>query len=169
MTTAMIKEENLAVDAATSVSLSAGAPSEGNESPTSLPRELSSPLSPEDETILAQVQRAAFAVLEKKGEEVLILRLTALTEFTDYFLICTGNSIRQTQAIADEITSQLKEIQVRPLHTEGFASGEWILIDYGTFVVHIFSREARRFYDLERLWRDAERVDPIAPQPPSAE
>lgn len=117
------------------------------------------PLSPEDQAILEQVRRAALAASEKKGEEILILRLTALTEFTDYFVIGTGNSTRQTQAMADEVTARLKEIQVRPLHTEGYATGEWILIDYGTFVVHLFTREARRFYDLERLWRDAERID----------
>jgi ribosome-associated protein len=117
------------------------------------------PLSPEDQAILEQVRRAAFAASEKKGEDLLILRLTALTEFTDYFVISTGNSTRQTQAMADEVTARLKEIQVRPLHTEGYATGEWILIDYGTFVVHLFTREARRFYDLERLWREAERVD----------
>jgi ribosome-associated protein len=117
------------------------------------------PLSPEDQAILEQVRRAAFAINEKKGEELLILRLIALTEFTDYFVIGTGNSTRQTQAMADEVTARLKEIQVRPLHTEGYATGEWILIDYGTFVVHLFTREARRFYDLERLWRDAERIE----------
>lgn len=116
-------------------------------------------LSPEDEVILEQVRRAALAASEKKGEEILVLRLTALTEFTDYFVIGTGNSTRQTQAMADEVTARLKEVQVRPLHTEGYATGEWILIDYGTFVVHLFTREARRFYDLERLWRDAERID----------
>lgn len=119
----------------------------------------SAPLSPEDQAILEQVRRAAFAISEKKGEEILILRLTALTEFTDYFVIGTGNSTRQTQAMADEVTARLKEIQVRPLHTEGYATAEWILIDYGTFVVHLFTQEARRFYDLERLWRDAERID----------
>jgi len=118
----------------------------------------SAPLSPEDQAILEQVRRAAFAISEKKGEEILILRLTALTEFTDYFVIGTGNSTRQTQAMADEVTARLKEVQVRPLHTEGYATAEWILIDYGTFIVHIFTGSAREFYDLERLWRDAERV-----------
>jgi len=117
------------------------------------------PLSSEDQAILEEVRRAALAASEKKGEEILILRLTALTEFTDYFVIGTGNSTRQTQAMADEVTARLKEIQVRPLHTEGYATAEWILIDYGTFVVHLFTQEARRFYDLERLWRDAERID----------
>lgn len=115
-------------------------------------------LSEQDQEIFAQVKLAVHCADEKKAENILVLRLIALTEFTDYFVICTGTSKRQTQAIADEITEQLKKHKVRPLHTEGYNNGEWILIDYGTFVVHIFTGEARQFYDLERLWRDAERV-----------
>ena len=67
--------------------------------------------------------------------------------------------VSYAQAIADEITDQLKKIKTRPLHTEGYNTGDWILIDYGSFVVHVFSDKARQFYDLERLWRDAERVE----------
>lgn len=115
-------------------------------------------MSPEDQAILEHVKLAAHCAEEKKAIDVLALRLSALTEFTDYFLICSGNSTRQTQAIADEITDQLKKIKVRPLHTEGYNNGEWILIDYGIFVVHVFTEKSRQFYDLERLWRDAERV-----------
>jgi ribosome-associated protein len=116
-------------------------------------------LSTEDQAIYEQVQIAVRAADEKKAEEISVLRLTALTEFTDYFVICTGNSTRQVQAIADAVTEQLKAVKLRPLHTEGYNSGEWVLIDYGTFVVHIFIESSRRFYDLERLWRDAERVE----------
>ena len=116
------------------------------------------PVSPVDEEILAQVRFAAACAEEKKAENILILRLSAITEFSDYFVICSGNSTRQTQAIADEITEQLKQYNLRPLHTEGYATGDWILIDYGAFIVHIFTQSARQFYDLERLWRDAERV-----------
>ena len=116
-------------------------------------------LSPEDQSILEQVRIAVRAADEKKALHPLVLRLTALTEFTDYFIICTGNSTRQTQAIADEVTEQLKKLKVRPLHTEGYNNGEWILIDYGAFIVHIFTEQSRLFYDLERLWRDAERVE----------
>lgn len=116
-------------------------------------------LSPEDLAILEHVKLAAHCAEEKKALDVLVLRLSALTEFTDYFVICSGNSTRQTQAIADEITDQLKKLKVRPLHTEGYNNGEWILIDYGIFVVHIFTEQSRQFYDLERLWRDAERVN----------
>jgi ribosome-associated protein len=116
-------------------------------------------LSPEDQEIFEQVRIAARAAEEKKAQDLTVLRLAAITEFTDYFVICTGNSTRQTQAIADAVIEQLKKIKVRPLHTEGYHSAEWVLIDYGTFVVHVFTENARRFYDLERLWRDAERVE----------
>lgn len=121
--------------------------------------ETTATLSPEDQNILEQVRVAVRAADEKKALDPLVLRLTALTEFTDYFIICTGNSTRQTQAIADEVTEQLKKFKVRPLHIEGYNTGEWILIDYGAFVVHIFTEQSRLFYDLERLWRDAARVE----------
>jgi ribosome-associated protein len=116
-------------------------------------------LSPEDRLIFEQVRIAAQAADEKKAREIVVLRLSAITEFTDYFVICTGNSSRQTQAIADAVIEELKKIKTRPLHTEGYNNAEWILIDYGAFVVHIFTEESRSFYDLERLWRDAEKVE----------
>ena len=116
-------------------------------------------LSPIDKVIFDQVRLAVSAAEDKKATEMLVLRLSEITEFTDYFIICTGNSARQTQAITDAVTDNLKLIKVRPQHTEGYKTGEWILIDYGAFVMHIFTPESRRFYDLERLWRDAERVE----------
>ncbi|MBO0798764.1 MAG: ribosome silencing factor [Blastocatellia bacterium] len=116
-------------------------------------------LSPIDQEIFDQVKNAVRAADEKKAQEMLVLRLSTITEFTDYFIICSGNSARQTKAIADEIIERLKKSGVRPLNTEGYNNAEWILIDYGAFVVHIFTDESRRFYDLERLWRDAERVE----------
>jgi len=116
-------------------------------------------LLPEDQAIYEQIEVAVRAAEEKKAQDLIVLRLSAITEFTDYFVICTGNSVRQTQAIADEITEQLKRFNVRPMHTEGYHNAEWILIDYGAFIVHIFTESSRRFYDLERLWRDAERID----------
>jgi ribosome-associated protein len=116
-------------------------------------------LSSEDQQVFDRVKAAIIAAEEKKALDVLLLRLTAITEFTDYFIICTGSSTRQTQAIADEVVEQLKGYGARPLNTEGYNSAEWILIDYGSFIVHIFTEESRRFYDLERLWRDAERVE----------
>lgn len=116
-------------------------------------------LSPIDQEIFDQVKNAVQAADEKKAQDMLVLRLSAITEFTDYFVICSGNSARQTKAIADEIIERLKTGGVRPLNTEGYNKAEWILIDYGAFVIHIFTDESRRFYDLERLWRDAERVE----------
>ncbi|HEY7181989.1 MAG TPA: ribosome silencing factor [Blastocatellia bacterium] len=117
-----------------------------------------SALSAEDSLIFEQVKVAARAADEKKAQGVVVLKLSALTEFTDYFVICAGNSTRQTQAIADAVIEELKRFKTRPLHTEGYNNAEWILIDYGAFVVHIFTEESRNFYDLERLWRDAEKV-----------
>jgi ribosome-associated protein len=116
-------------------------------------------LAPEDRLIFEHVQIAVRAADQKKAQEILVLRLSAITEFTDYFIICSGASTRQTQAIADAVIEDLKKSQTRPLHTEGYNNAEWILIDYGAFVIHIFTEESRKFYDLERLWRDAERVE----------
>ncbi len=116
-------------------------------------------MSSEDQAIFEQVKLAAGCAGEKKALDILVLRLSAITEFTDYFIICSASSTRQAQSIADEIRDQLKKSKVRPLHTEGYNTGEWILIDYGIFVVHVFTEKSRQFYDLERLWRDAERVE----------
>lgn len=111
----------------------------------------------EDE-FFARVGTAVRAADDKKAQDLVVLRLSALTSFTDYFLICSGNSTRQVQAVADEIEAQLKKEGLRPLSVEGYNNAEWVLMDYGPMVVHVFLENARRFYDLERLWRDAERV-----------
>lgn len=111
-----------------------------------------------DQVLFESVQTAVRAAEEKKAQDLVVLQLAEITSFTDYFIICSGTSSRQVQAIADEVTGQLKKRGVRALQTEGYANAEWILVDYGPFVVHIFSDTARRFYDLERLWRDAERI-----------
>jgi ribosome-associated protein len=115
-------------------------------------------LSPEDLLIFEQVETSVRAAGEKKAQDIVVLKLTAITEFTDYFIICTGNSTRQLQAIADEVTQSLKAQGLRPLNVEGYQTGEWILIDYGAFVFHVFTEKSRNFYDLERLWRDAEKI-----------
>ncbi len=112
-----------------------------------------------DEELLEYVHAAVQAADDKKALDITTLRLIDLTSFTDYFVICSGNSTRQVQAIADEVTDQLRQRGVRPMNTEGYGTAEWILMDYGAFIVHIFTGNSRRFYDLERLWRDAERVD----------
>ncbi len=89
----------------------------------------------------------------------MILDLRDLVSFADFFVICSGTSKVQVQAIADGIREALKQEDRRPLHTEGYGRADWILLDYGALVVHVFRKEARDFYDLERLWRDAESVE----------
>jgi ribosome-associated protein len=95
----------------------------------------------------------------KKAEDTVALDLKGIASFTDCFIICTGNQRRQTQAIGDAIVDALTREGVRPSHKEGYALGDWILLDYSDLVVHIFTRETRGFYALERLWGDAPRVD----------
>ncbi len=98
------------------------------------------------------------AALSRKAEGLKVLRLAAVTDFTDYFLICSGTSQRQVQAIADAVEEQLRAGDARPLHVEGYGAGRWVLLDYGDVVVHIFDQETRDFYGLERLWADAPEV-----------
>jgi ribosome-associated protein len=102
---------------------------------------------------------AVKAADDKKAHDLVILDISKIASFASYFLICTGDSSRQMQAIADEIEKQLKVADIRPSHVEGYQNSEWILMDYMDLVVHIFSKNARAFYDLERLWRDAKKVD----------
>ena len=113
-----------------------------------------------DEELLAHVRAAVQAAEEKKAIEIVTLRLIELTSFTDYFVICSGNSSRQVQAIADEVETRLKKVGIRPNQIEGYEQAEWVLLDYVDFVVHVFSEKARKFYDLERLWKSARRTDP---------
>lgn len=105
---------------------------------------------------------AAQAAESKKALDLQVLDLREVTSFTDFFVICSASSGRQGQAIADEIGKQLKEIGEKPVSVEGYDPAEWILMDYGDFIVHIFSESARSYYDLERLWRHATRVTPPA-------
>jgi len=102
---------------------------------------------------------ATAAAESKKAMDVKILDLRKVTSFTDYFVICSSTSTRQAKAIADEIGKSLKSIGELPVSTEGYDTGEWILLDYGDFIVHVFSEAARSYYDLERLWRDAHVVE----------
>ena len=104
------------------------------------------------------VEVAVRAAAEKKATDIVALDLRQVASFTEYFLICSGGNSRQVQAISNSVEEELRKARKRPLHIEGYSTGEWILLDYGDFIVHIFSNTARRFYDLERLWRDAGRV-----------
>ncbi|QGP92460.1 Ribosomal silencing factor RsfS [Neomoorella glycerini] len=98
---------------------------------------------------------AARAVGEKKGLDPVILDLRGITLIADYFVIASGTSATQVQAIAGRVEELLEAAGVKLLHREGWDAARWILLDYGAVVVHIFQEEERRFYDLERLWRDA--------------
>ena len=113
---------------------------------------------------LSGVLEAVEAAREKKAQEIFVLELKEIADFTDYFLVCNGTSGRQVQAISDEIERKLRQSGLRPAHVEGYNHAEWVLLDYVDFVVHIFSEKARAFYDLERLWRTARRV-PVPTEP----
>jgi len=105
------------------------------------------------------VRIAARAAGEKKASDMVALDLREVASFTEFFLICTGANPRQVQAISDAVEEELRKAGRRPLHTEGYSNAEWILLDYGDFIVHVFGSASRRFYDLERLWRDAKRTE----------
>src|SRR5215831_6631748 len=108
-----------------------------------------------------QVAAAIQACQEKQAEELSVLEMEKGSgAFTDYFVLCSGTNPRQVQAIADEVELRLKKTGLRPTHVEGYSQAEWVLIDYVDFVVHVFSEKARKFYDLERLWKSAKRLEP---------
>ena len=107
-----------------------------------------------------EVKLALHLASEKKGFGIVALDLREVASFTEFFIIVSGANQRQVQAISDEISEQLKkQLKSSAVRIEGYRSAEWILLDYGDFIVHIFEKEAREFYDLERLWRDARRVE----------
>ncbi|HEY2498495.1 MAG TPA: ribosome silencing factor [Candidatus Angelobacter sp.] len=107
------------------------------------------------------VARAVKAIEGKKGEDVVILEMDKNSgAFTDYFVVCSGTNPRQIQAIADDVQKQLVEIGQRPNSVEGYSQAEWVLLDYVDFVLHVFSERARKFYDLERLWKSARKLGP---------
>ena len=105
-----------------------------------------------------RVREAVAAAEDRKAVDLKVLHLQKVSDFTDYFLICSGTSERQVQAIADAVQEKLRENRVCPLHVEGYNRGQWVLLDYGDLVVHVFQEEPRRFYALERLWGDAPEV-----------
>ena len=107
-----------------------------------------------------ELQLAIHCADEKKAVNMIGLDLREIASFTEFFVIASGTNPRQVQAIADEINEQLKkQLRRKPVRIEGYAAAEWVLLDYGDFVFHLFDKDAREFYDLERLWRDARRVD----------
>ena len=107
----------------------------------------------------APVRLAVEAALDKKAEDISVLELKELSSFTDFFVVASGSSSRQNAAVAEAVEAALKASGLRPLSVEGRGSAEWILIDFGSVVVHVFSRAARAHFALEQLWGDAPRLD----------
>jgi ribosome-associated protein len=108
------------------------------------------------ETLPQSVQLAIEAAQSKKAGGITVLDLRGIGAFTDYFVICTGYSTPQIKAICDEVEEVLyREMKRTPEHREGHRSAEWALLDFGSLIVHVFGEQARRYYDLERLWRSA--------------
>jgi ribosome-associated protein len=111
--------------------------------------------------LTSQLTTAIAACQDKKAEDLTILQMDKNSgAFTDYFVICSGSNPRQIQAISDEVELRLKRAGTYPHNIEGYKQGEWVLLDYVNFVVHVFSATARNYYDLERLWRTAKKLEP---------
>jgi ribosome-associated protein len=107
-----------------------------------------------------RIRAAVHAAGERKALDTVVLDLRDVASFTDFFVITSGTNVRQVQAIADAVEEHLrKNLRVKPARVEGYNSAEWVLLDYGDFIFHVFEAKSRRFYDLERLWRDAARVE----------
>ena len=107
-----------------------------------------------------ELARKAAQILEnKKAIDTNLLGVRNISSLTDYFVIATGTSNTHIKALADELEFQLKQLEIFPDHIEGHNSNTWILLDYGNVIVHLFSQESRDFYDLERLWKDSEKID----------
>jgi ribosome-associated protein len=106
-----------------------------------------------------EVTKAVRAALDKKALDVVVLDLRQTPAFTDYFVLCSGQNPRQVKAIADAIEEALRAAKVRPAHVEGYDRAEWVLMDFFSFIVHVFTPQTREFYSLERLWGDAERIE----------
>ncbi|HEY2431159.1 MAG TPA: ribosome silencing factor [Vicinamibacterales bacterium] len=105
----------------------------------------------------AEIVKTVQAAFDKKAFDVVVLDLRKTPAFTDFFILCSGQNARQVQAIADAIEESVRAVRLRPSHVEGYRKAEWILMDFFTFIVHVFAPQTRDFYSLERLWGDAER------------
>jgi ribosome-associated protein len=121
-----------------------------------------------NDALRPEILLAVEAAQEKQAVDITVLKLTGA--FAEYFMLCSGQSTPQLRAISDAVEQRLDKEHVRLAHREGKVGAEWVLLDYGSFVVHIFSDRARQYYDLERLWRTSERVDfPATERPPRPE
>jgi ribosome-associated protein len=115
--------------------------------------------SPGSKRLSGDVAKAVRAALDKKALDVVVLDLRNTPAFTDFFVLCSGLNPRQVKAIADAVEETLHAAKVRPAHVEGYDRAEWVLMDFFTFIVHVFTPQTRQFYSLERLWGDAERIE----------
>jgi ribosome-associated protein len=109
--------------------------------------------------LTGEVSKAVGAALDKKAANVVVLDLRKTPAFTDFFVLCSGQTQRQVRAIADAVEETMRAAKIRPAHIEGYDRAEWILMDYFSFIVHVFVPQTREFYSLERLWGDAERLE----------
>lgn len=107
----------------------------------------------------ARALQCVNASLEKKAKDIVVLNVKEISAFADYFIICSGTSDRQVRAIAESIQERMKTVEILPLGIEGEIAGQWILMDYGDVIVHVFLDTVRTFYDMERLWSEAPRLD----------
>ena len=126
--------------------------------PTSITREVGSLEKESNAELDDRIKMALHAAAEKKAIDPVVLDLREIASFTDYFVITSGANERQVQAISDEVFEKLKKAGTPAARVEGYKSAEWILLDFGDFVFHVFDEKARKFYDLERLWRESKRV-----------
>ena len=116
--------------------------------------------------LTGDVAKAVRAAVDKKAQAVVVLDLRNTPAFTDFFVLCSGQNQRHVKAIADAVEETLRAAKVRPAHVEGYDRAEWILMDFFTFIVHVFTPQTRAFYSLERLWGDAERIE-VSDEPPA--
>ena len=107
---------------------------------------------------MERVQKIAQALYDKKAKNIVALNIADITSLGDYFIICSCTSSTQLRACTDEVEEKMSEIGIEPTHKEGYNGGTWILMDYGDIIVHIFSKEDRLFYDLERIWKDGKEI-----------
>jgi len=117
--------------------------------------------------LTGEIAKAVRAALDKKAMDVVVLDLRHTPAFTDFFLLCSGQNQRQVHAIVDAVEDALLPARVRPNHVEGYNRGDWVLMDFFTFIVHVFTPQTREFYSLERLWGDAERIE-VSDEPPKS-
>jgi len=109
--------------------------------------------------LTSEVSRAVKAALDKKASDIVVLDLRHTPAFTDFFVLCSGQNARQVKAIADHVEETLRAAKLKPAHVEGYDRADWVLMDFFSFIVHVFSPHTREFYALERLWGDAERIE----------